>query len=107
MFWYIMTFFLVLLIVVLVWYSYRATKQLLDVSDSLEWITDILEELKTHLEVVHNMETFYGEPTIQNLLRHISCVVKKLEDFQKIYSVGSSQEEEEAGETIDEQNKEE
>jgi len=69
----------------LIWFSVLATKQLLAVSDDLKELNEFIEEYRIHLETVYNMETFYGEPIIQNLITHTKDVEKQIKKFKEIY----------------------
>ena len=57
--------------------------------------------LKNHLTNLHEMEMFYGEPIIQNLITHCNEVTEVIEDFEYLI-LG---EEEDIGEEVfDEEN---
>ena len=44
-------------------------------------------ELEEHLVSVHQMEMFYGEPTLQSLIHHTKLVVTDLEEYRQKYSL--------------------
>jgi low affinity Fe/Cu permease len=80
---------LVALVGVLIWYSVLSTKQLLSLSEDLESLSEFIEEYRVHLETIYNMETFYGEPIIQNLIAHTKDVEKQIKKFKEIYSLSA------------------
>ena len=40
--------------------------------------------LKTHLNNLHDMEMFYGEPILQNLISHCQEVAEVVEEYEDI-----------------------
>ncbi len=40
-----------------------------------------------HLSDVYELERFYGDQTLENLLRHSSELIEVLQDFEEIYSL--------------------
>jgi hypothetical protein len=57
--------------------------------DDLKKFSDFIEEYRIHLETVYNMETFYGEPIIQNLIAHTKDVEKQIKTFKEIYNLSA------------------
>ena len=70
---------------VLMWY----TKKVVDVSDSLkDDVVDIYNEIESysdHLDQIHELETFYGDQDLQNLIKHTRTVVNNIIDIQQKY----------------------
>ena len=40
-----------------------------------------------HLSTVHELEVFYGDETLSELIRHTSGLIETLEDFSEIYTM--------------------
>ena len=53
----------------------------------VEDLSDTLTGLVEHLDQVHSLETFYGEPVLQSLLRHTRDVVEEVDQYMAIYEV--------------------
>ena len=89
MFWGLLIFCILLLafITILSWYAYTMTKRMLFISENFDWLNLIIEEYRVHLEIVYNMETFHGEPIIQNLIVHTRDVEKQIKKFEETYSL--------------------
>ena len=45
-----------------------------------------LEGYAVHLEAVYNMDTFYGEPILENLLQHTRTIDASTREFIEIFS---------------------
>jgi hypothetical protein len=70
-----------------VWYIYNLLKKLLFVSDNMEDFLDILQDYSEHIERVYNMETYYGDETIDRLLEHSKEIVKEIRAYEEIYTI--------------------
>ena len=82
-----------------IWYVYHLLKKLLFVSDGMEEFLDTLQNYSEHIERIYNMETYYGDETIERLLEHSKEIVKELRAYEEIYTLlEDDQEEEEAEE---------
>ena len=84
-----------------IWYVYTLLKKLLFVSDNMEDFLEVLKEYSNHLEKIYNMETYYGDETIEHLLTHSKEIVKEIEVYEEIYTLmkdKKEQEEEQYGE---------
>ena len=68
--------------VVLGWYLFRLLKRFLFLSDNLDDLFEQLDGYTLHIENVHSLETFYGEPVLQNLMNHSKEVVDYVDDFR-------------------------
>jgi len=71
----------------LVWYLIKVLKKLYFVSNNINDLLHIINDYSTHLEKVYNMETYYGDQTLQMLLEHSKDIVKELETYEEIYSL--------------------
>jgi hypothetical protein len=67
------------------WYIFRLLKRFLFLSDNLDVLFDQLDGYTMHIQNVHNLETFYGEPVLQNLMNHSKEVVEYIDDFRNIF----------------------
>ena len=54
-----------------------------------------LEEYEGHIEIVHNLERFYGDETLGNLLRHSKAIVDESKQFKAILDYEQDLDEEE------------
>ena len=68
--------------VLLGWYMFRLLRRFLFISDSFDDLFDQLDGYTAHINNVHNLETFYGEPVLQNLMNHSKDVVGFVDTFR-------------------------
>tara|TARA_R100000008_G_scaffold86682_1_gene80871 strand:- start:2214 stop:2540 length:327 start_codon:yes stop_codon:yes gene_type:complete len=71
--------------ILLGWYMVRLLKRFLFLSDNLDDLFDQIDGYTMHIENVHSLETFYGEPVLQNLMNHSKDVVEYVDDFRNIF----------------------
>jgi hypothetical protein len=70
-------------------------EQLSFVSENINSLVGSVVELRNHLSEVYELERFYGDQTLEDLLRHTSAVTETLQDFEDIYMLVESKEDEE------------
>jgi len=93
-------FFLILSIILnifFVWYIIKLLKELIFISESVDSILSELHDFSGHLKGLHEMEAFYGDETLQSLIRHSEDTVDEIEKFEYMFSFTSDEEEEEIG----------
>jgi len=72
----------VLINALLGWYMFRLLKRFLFLSDNLDDLFDQIDGYTMHIENVHSLETFYGEPVLQNLMSHSKSIAEYVDDFR-------------------------
>lgn len=83
--------------VLLVWYAIVAARTHARISDDLRKLRDISEEFSSHLSMVYEMETFYGEPVLENLLKHAKGAAKEMREIWQEYTLEGGEQQEDAG----------
>ena len=73
--------------VLLIWYIKKMLKELLFTSDNIVQMQVSLSDFTVHLEGINEQETYYGDPTIEGLLKHSKEIVEEIKDFEDIYSI--------------------
>ena len=68
----------------LIWYSVRATKQLLFVSENVTELHERLEEFDGHVKFIYELEMFYGDETLKNLIRHSKDLLKFMKQYRGV-----------------------
>ena len=76
-----------LLNIFFVWYVYQLLKKLLFVSENIGDLLETLENFAEHLEDVYNLETYYGDQTLENLLKHSKDIVEEVKAYRDIYDI--------------------
>jgi len=103
----VLEFFLALTsvsIVVLVWYVRKLTTELNTISNDFDDFYAQLEGYEKHIDEIHGLEMFYGDQTLQGLIKHSRAMLNNIYDFQIKYFI--EEEEEIDGTTEKEKTKE-
>ena len=83
----------IMLNVFLIWYVRSTLINLLYISDNLGALYEIILGFTNHLETVYELERFYGDPTLTNLLEHSKALSQELETFEEIFLLSEGPEE--------------
>jgi len=67
----------------LMWYGYKLIKRSLSYSENIYFLTDDVEDFMTHLKAIYELETFYGDDTLQNLVLHSKQLRDSIEVFKQ------------------------
>ena len=71
--------------ILLGWYMFKLLRRFLFLSDNFDELFEQIDGYTVHIENVHSLETFYGEPVLQNLMRHSKQVVEYVDDFRNMF----------------------
>ena len=82
----ISTAILFVALTVMTWYAITLLKKLWRLSSNIDEAQFVIENFKGHIEAVYNLETFYGDPTLQQLLQHAESVSETLDSYEDMYS---------------------
>ena len=74
----------VVLNIIFIWYIVQLLRRFLIFQEELDNFSEILEEYGDHIDIVNNLERFYGDQTLANLLRHSKALVKECQSFQRV-----------------------
>ena len=72
-------------IIILVWYIIKLRKELTSVSKDLEQFFKKIDDYEKHVDQIHGMEMFYGDQTLQGLIRHSREMINEIIDLQERY----------------------
>tara|TARA_R110001583_G_scaffold6099_1_gene31801 strand:+ start:289 stop:630 length:342 start_codon:yes stop_codon:yes gene_type:complete len=86
--------------ILLVWYSRKLMLSLYDVSENIRALAEEVSSFDSHLNSVHELEVFYGDETLGNLIRHSAGLIETLDDFAEIYTLFDEEEEEHLTEEV-------
>jgi hypothetical protein len=68
--------------VLLIWFVRKIqTDYILFIRDNLEGLVQMHEEFNEHLDVVNNMEMYFGDQTLVGLLEHSKFTKEQTENF--------------------------
>jgi hypothetical protein len=91
---YFLFFFSILFNVFLLWYLYRFLERHAEIVSLVDDIQNKFSFFKEHLESIYGLETFYGEPVIQNLIEHSKTLLLSFEQFNEDYELLDEKEDE-------------
>ena len=72
--------------------------KLLYVSESIGDFLITVDSYAEHLDSVYNLEMFYGDETLEHLMKHTESVIGEIEKFSDIYSLTTELTEDEEAE---------
>jgi|APGre2960657404_1045060.scaffolds.fasta_scaffold03965_6 hypothetical protein len=72
---------------ILVWYVKRLLNIINDTTEGINDMKEAINAFSEHLQVVYKQETYYGEPTIERLIKHSKILVQEMEQFIKLFLV--------------------
>jgi hypothetical protein len=81
--------------ILLGWYCYKLTNKLFFLSDSLEDLDTRLKEFDEHVNFIHELEMFYGDETLKNLIRHSRDLRNYMKKFKETIELAEDNEQEE------------
>ena len=68
-------------------YARAVVRRLIGISEELWDLQKMADSLTNHLQSVYELETFYGDETLQGLLQHASSFNEQMETFEHIYTL--------------------
>ena len=61
--------------------------KLLSVSDNMGNLVEDLASYQNHLQQLYEMEMYYGEPSIKNLIVHSRQIIEHVKEFNGVYNL--------------------
>ena len=71
----------------LLWYIRKMLGKLLLVSDNMGNLVEDLASYQNHLQQLYEMEMYYGEPSIKNLIVHSKQIIEHVKEFSDVYNL--------------------
>ena len=70
----------------LVWFVKNLINELSDINEDMNELLDTTASLQDHIEKIYELEMFYGDETLEELIQHTKSVVSEIEFFKEKYS---------------------
>jgi hypothetical protein len=70
-----------------VWYGRNLLENLTFVSDNIGDFLGVVTEYSMHLNSLYEMETFYGDETLQALIKHTKFLLNEIDQFKEVYTL--------------------
>ena len=77
------------------WYTRKLLEKLSVFTEGVIDFRIKLQQLAGHLESVHQLEMFYGEPVLQRLIEHMKLTVVEIKMFSDSFIISEGEEKEE------------
>ena len=61
-------------------------------SENVYNLLETVETFSNHLSGIYELETFYGDETLQNLLKHAKQVINEIKVYKDIYTITNDEE---------------
>ena len=90
--WFILFLISLVLNGMLAWYIRKLINQFKDAIGSVSELQSLMEEYLGHIKMISEMETYYGDVTIENLLKHTKDMVDNLKLAGDRFSLIETQE---------------
>jgi len=82
-------------------YTRGVVVRLLSMADELWDLQEMIDAFAKHTKAVYELESFYGDQTLQGLLQHAVSLNEQLETFEYIYTLTEKEEEKDLDKTED------
>ena len=79
---YVLVLILVAIVLLLVWYCKQLINRIRAIVDDVADLRSISTSYTAHLKQVYEMETFYGDPTLSELLKHSRQIDRTFRTFE-------------------------
>jgi C4-type Zn-finger protein len=79
----------------LFWYTRKLLEKLSVFTEGVIEFRTKLQQMAAHLESVHQLEMFYGEPILQRLIEHMKLTVIEIKMFSDSFIISEGVEKEE------------
>lgn len=78
---------LIALNVVFIWYIRRLWNIIEDTKEGIKDMKEAIIVFSQHLQTIYKQETYYGEPTIEKLIKHSKILIQEMDQFVKLFLV--------------------
>lgn len=71
----------------LIWYVIHALKKLQFMSTAFESLDLDIQAFEKHLKTIHELEMYYGDQTLQALIKHSKALLESFTEIRKDYEI--------------------
>ena len=77
------------------WYVRSLIKKFVFLSENIDDLFYGLSAYSNHLEALYEMETYYGDETLEKLIQHSKSIVEEVKSFKDVYTLEEEVEQDE------------
>jgi hypothetical protein len=81
----LLNFILISTNIIFVWYIRRLWNIIEDTKEGIRDMKEAIVAFSQHLQSIYKQETFYGEPTIERLIKHSKVLVQEMDEFVRLF----------------------
>ena len=70
---------------VMIWYIKKLITIIEDTKTGIKDMKEAISIFSEHLQIVYKQDTFYGEPTIERLIKHSKLLVEEMDQFINLF----------------------
>lgn len=71
--------------VIMVWYIKKLITIIEDTKTGIRDMKEAINTFSEHLQIIYKQDTFYGEPTIERLIKHSKVLVQEMQQFINLF----------------------
>lgn len=71
------------------WYCYKLANKLLYLSDNMEELYVRLDEFDQHINFIYELELYYGDETLKNLIRHSRDLRNYMKNYRDVIELAA------------------
>lgn len=71
----------------LAWYSFNALRKLQFMTHSIEDLDLNLQTFESHLKHIYQLDMYYGDQTLEGLIKHMKELSESFSEFRKDYDI--------------------
>lgn len=72
---------------VMFWYLRKLLRKFYFISQNIDDLVVMVQNYRQHLKQVYSMEAFYGDETLEYLMKHTNSLLEMLEDYEDVYDI--------------------
>ena len=95
MIWSVLLFLSVLLNVFFIWYFRIMLSKFSFLSENLDSLLFRIDEYRTHISLISEMDIYVGDPTIVGIIKHTKDLQEFLAEYQNVFLLDEEEENEE------------
>lgn len=80
--------------IVLIKYSKRIVKDFFDISNDVRDVFLVLKEYENHLNYIYELELYYGDETLRELIKHTRQITQIISGYNDLYFLVEEEQEE-------------
>lgn len=73
------------------WFIFKLLKRLVIIQESFQIFDNQMAEFEQHLKEVYELEMFYGDQTLEALIKHTKFITEAYSDLKQEYAVVSGE----------------